>query len=60
MSREMAMKFNQILLQRSKDWLENRPKTGIINMLGRVKPDKGNDSFDDYLREHIKTSNKNN
>ena len=58
----MTMKLNQILYQRSKDWLENRPKTGILNMLGRVKPDKGNEkernSFDDYLRGHIKTSNK--
>jgi len=58
----MIMKLNQILYQRSKDWLENRPKTGILNMLGRVKPDKGNEkernSFDDYLRGHIKTSNK--
>ena len=32
----MTMKLNQILYQRSKDWLENRPKTGILNMLGRV------------------------
>jgi len=60
MSREMTMKLNQILYQRSKDWLENRPKTGILNILGRAKPDneKERSSFDDYLRGHIKTSNK--
>ena len=54
MSREMTMKLNQILYQRSKDWLDNKPKTGILNMLGRGKPDKDederkNDSFDNYL-----------
>ena len=63
MSREMTMKLNQILYQRSKDWLENRPKTGILNIL----PGKDNEkerknvytsSFDNYLRGHIKTSNK--
>ena len=59
MSREMIMKLNQILYQRSKDWLENRPKTGILNVLGRGRPDKENErernSFDDYLRGHIRT-----
>ena len=58
----MIMKLNQILYQRSKDWLENRPKTGILNALGRGRPDKENErernSFDDYLRGHIRTSNK--
>ena len=60
MSREMIMKLNQILYQRSKDWHENRPKTGILNVLGRVKPDneKERSSFDDDLRGHIRTSNK--
>ena len=63
MSREMTMKLNQILYQRSKDWLDNRPKTGILSMFGRGKPDKDEDerkngSFDDCLRGHIKTSNK--
>ena len=62
MSREMIMKLNQILYQRSKDWLENRPKTGILNALGRGRPDKENErernSFDDYLRGHIRTNNK--
>ena len=57
------MKLNQILYQRSKNWIENRPKTGILNIL----PDKDNEkerknvytsSFDNYLRGHIKTSNK--
>jgi len=33
MSREMTMKLNQILYQRSKDWLENRPNTGILRLL---------------------------
>ena len=32
MSREMTMKLNQILYQRSKDWLDNRPKTGILTV----------------------------
>ena len=60
MSREMTMKLNQILYQRSKDWLENRQKIGILNMLGGGKPDKDEDveTFDNYLRGHIKTSNK--
>ena len=58
MSREMTMKLNQILYQRSKDWLENRPKTGILNIRSRAEPDKVDVSFDDYLRGHIKTSNK--
>ena len=62
MSREMTMKLNQILYQRSKDWLENRPNTGILKFLkeGRDKGNKGGnkESFDDYLRGHIKTSNK--
>ena len=58
----MTMKLNQNFFQRSKDWLENRPKTGILNILGGGKPDKYNEkersSFDDYLRGHIRTSNK--
>ena len=58
----MTMKLNQILYQRSKDWLENRPKMSILNMLGRDKLDKYNEkersSFDDYLRGYIRTSNK--
>ena len=62
MSREMTMKLNQILYQRSKNWIEIRPKTGILDMLKRAKPDNVNDnetsSFDNYLRGHIKTSNK--
>ena len=55
MSREMTMKLNQILYQRSKDWLENRPKSGILNTLGRRKPNAGEDveTFDNYLRGHI-------
>jgi len=62
MSREMIMKLNQILYQRSKDWLEKRPNTGILKFLEEER-DKGNkggnkESFDDYLRGHIKTSNK--
>ena len=48
----MTMKLNPIFNQRSKDWQENRPKTGILNMLGRGEPDKDederkNDVFDD-------------
>ena len=60
MSREITMKLNQILYRRSKNWHENRPKTGILRMLGREKPGKGDDveTFYDYLRSHIKTSNK--
>ena len=62
MSREMTMKLNQILYQRSRDWIENRPRTGILDALKRAKPDsvvdKGTSSFDTYLRGHIKTSNK--
>ena len=58
----MTMKLNQILYQRSKDWLEKRPNTGILKFLeeGRDKGIKGGnkESFDDYLRGHIKTSNK--
>ena len=27
------MKLNQILYQRSKNWIENRPKTGILSIL---------------------------
>ena len=52
----MTMKLNQIL------WLEKRPNTGILKFLeeGRNKGNKGGnkESFDDYLRGHIKTSNK--
>ena len=33
MSREMTMKLNQILYQRSKDWLDNRPKTVDIPLM---------------------------
>ena len=40
MSREITMKLNQILYQRSKDWYENRPKTGILKLLERDKPGK--------------------
>ena len=63
MSREMTMKLNQILYQRSRDWIENRPKTGIL----KIYSDRDNEkerknaytsSFDNYLRGHIKTSNK--
>ena len=62
MSREMTMKLNQILYQRSQDWLEKRPNTGILEFL-KEGGDKGNkggnkEPFDDYLRGHIKTSNK--
>ena len=61
MSREMTMKLNQILYQRSKNWIENRPNTGILRLLEK-KPSKEEDmekhSFDKYLRGHIKTSNK--
>ena len=58
----MTMKLNQILYQRSKDWLESRPNTGILKFLEEEthKRSKGGnkESFDDYLRGHIKTSNK--
>ena len=56
----MTMKLNQILYQRSKNWHDNRPKTGILRMLEREKPGKEDDveTFDNYLRGHIKTSNK--
>ena len=51
----MTMKLNQILCQRSKDWLENRPKTGILILLGREKPGKEEDreTFDNYLRDTL-------
>ena len=59
MSREMSIKLNQILYQRSKDWLEKRPNTGILKFLdGRAHKKEDKESFDDYLRDHIKTSNK--
>ena len=62
MSPEMTMKLNQILYQRSKNWIENRPKTGILSLSRQSKEDdvddRGKKSFDNYLREHIKTSNK--
>ena len=60
MSREMTMKLNQILYQRSRDWYEKTPKTGILRLLEREKPGKEEDAetFDNYLRGHIKTSNK--
>ena len=32
MSREMTMKLNQILYQRSKNWIENRQNTGILRL----------------------------
>ena len=56
----MTMKLNQILYQRSRDWYEKTPKTGILRLLEREKPGKEEDTetFDDYLRDHIKTSNK--
>jgi len=56
----MTMKLNQILYQRSRDWYEKTPKTGILRLLEREKPGKEEDmeTFDDYLRGHIKTSNK--
>ena len=48
--------------QRSRDWIENKPRTGILDALKRAKPDSVDDketsSFDNYLRGHIKTSNK--
>jgi len=58
----MTMELNRILYQRSRDWLEKRPNTGILKFLEEER-DKGNKggkkgSFDDYLRGHIKTSNK--
>ena len=57
---EMTMKLNQILYQRSRDWYEKTPKTGILRLLERENPGKEEDveTFDDYLRGHIKTSNK--
>ena len=55
----MTIKLNQILYQRSKDWLDKRPNTGILKFLdGRAQKKEDKESFDDYLREHIKTSNK--
>ena len=58
----MTMKLNQILYQRSKNWLESRPNMGILKFLEEEtdKRNKGGnkESFDDYLRGHIKTSNK--
>ena len=54
----MTMKLNQILYQRSKNWIENRPKTGILNILPGKDNEKERNSFDNYLRGHIKTSNK--
>ena len=58
----MTMKLNQILYQRSKDWLESRPNTSILKFIEEEthKRSKGGnkESFDDYLRGHIKTSNK--
>ena len=58
MSRELTMKLNQILYQRSKNWKESRPNTGILKLLER-KSDKGDnrETFDKYLKDHIKTSN---
>jgi len=63
MSREMTMKLNQILYQRSRDWIENRPKTGILNIYSdrdneKERKNAYTSSFDNYLRGHIKTSNK--
>ena len=59
MSREMTIKLNQILYQRSKDWLDKKPNTGILKLLdGRTQKKEDKESFDDYLRDHIKTSNK--
>ena len=60
MSREMTMKLNQILYQRSREWYEKTPKTGILRLLETSKPGKEEDveTFDNYLRGHIKTSNK--
>ena len=55
----MTIKLNQILYQRSKDWLDKRPNTGILKFLdGRTQKKEDKESFDDYLRDHIKTSNK--
>ena len=55
----MTMKLNQILYQRSKNWIENRSKTGIVRLNRQSKEeDVEKHSFDKYLREHIKTSNK--
>ena len=59
MSREITMKLNQILYQRSRDWYEKTPKTGILRLLERGDFSISNvETFDDYLRDHIKTSNK--
>ena len=55
----MTIKLNQILYQRSKDWLDKRPNTGILKFLdGRAQKKEDKESFDEYLRDHIKTSNK--
>ena len=55
----MTIKLNQILYQTSKDWLEKRPNTGILKFIdGRTQKKEDKESFDDYLRDHIKTSNK--
>ena len=55
----MTIKLNQILYQRSKDWLEKKPNTGILKFLDRrTHKEEDKESFDDYLRDHIKTSNK--
>ena len=55
----MTMKLNQILYQRSKDWLDNRLNTGILRPLEKGPGKEANvKTFDDYLRRHIRTSNK--
>jgi len=56
----MTIKLNQILYGRSREWYENRPKTGILKLIERDKlgKEEGRETFDDYLKGHIKRSNK--
>ena len=58
MSRELTIKLNQILYQRSKNWRDSRPNTGILRSLDRKSDDGDSEkTFDKYLKNHIKTSN---
>ena len=55
MSRELTIKLNQILYQRSKNWRESRPNTGILRSLDRKSDDGDSEkTFDKYLKDHIK------
>jgi len=54
MSREITMKLNQILYQRSKNWRDSRPNTGILRSLDRKSyRGENRETFDKYLKDHI-------